>query len=182
MKRADVMPGSRFGRWTVVAEHPGKLSVTTSRPSGERAVLVRCDCGQQQVVRLAPLRRGVATSCGCRRREVTGARRRQHGATVGAKHSSMQRTPLYRLWAGIKARCYNPKDISFKNYGARGITMWSGWAASYECFETDILASIGPHPGKSWSIDRINNDLGYVPGNLRWATRSQQQRNKRRPR
>jgi hypothetical protein len=87
---------------------------------------------------------------------------------------------MHRLWSRIKNRCYFAGSTNFRDYGGRGIRMWSGWAESFECFEADILSTIGPHPGEGWSLDRIDNDGDYVPGNLRWATRSQQQRNTRR--
>jgi len=86
---------------------------------------------------------------------------------------------LYRLWTHIKTRCLNSKSDNFQYYGGRGLGMWSGWAALYECFEQDIIAEIGPHPGDGWSLDRIDNDKGYEPGNVRWATASMQNRNRR---
>jgi hypothetical protein len=74
----------------------------------------------------------------------------------------------------MKQRCFNPANICFENYGGRGITVCDRWINSYENF----LADLGQRPdGKT--LDRIDNDRGYEPGNCRWATYSEQMRNKR---
>lgn len=75
----------------------------------------------------------------------------------------------------MRARCFNPNHPKFKDYGGRGITVCDQWAA-YETF----LRDVGRRPGPDYSIDRIDNDGNYEPGNVRWATRSQQQLNQRR--
>jgi hypothetical protein len=163
-----VPPGTRFGRWTVVAEGPRHRSGKAVR----RTMVVRCVCGTERTVALTHLRVGHSRSCGSKNcSQSDGGPRPRSGR--GSR-------PVYRLWNRIKQRCYNPKNDHFRLYGARGIGMWSGWAASFECFEQDVLAEIGDWPGPGFSIDRIDNNQGYVPGNLRWATNSQQQRNKRR--
>lgn len=85
--------------------------------------------------------------------------------------------PLFRTWAGIIQRCTNPKHTAFANYGGRGITVCPEWR-TFAPFEAWILAHLGPRPD-GMTLDRIDNDGHYEPGNMRWATRSQQQRNKR---
>jgi len=81
----------------------------------------------------------------------------------------------YRIWSGIKQRCLNPKIPWWKNYGGRGIQVCERWLQSYKAF----LADMGRRPAPHLSIDRRDNDGNYEPGNCRWATRSEQQRNKR---
>jgi hypothetical protein len=83
--------------------------------------------------------------------------------------------PEYFAWKGARQRTTNPRAPQWKNYGARGITMAPEWLASFEAF----LAHIGPRPGPEYSLDRIDNDGPYAPFNVRWSTRSQQERNKR---
>jgi hypothetical protein len=80
----------------------------------------------------------------------------------------------YRVWAGAKARCFIPTGKSFKNYGGRGITMCEEWRNSFDAF----LRDMGERP-KGLSLDRINNDGNYEPGNCRWATRYEQTHNRR---
>lgn len=79
------------------------------------------------------------------------------------------------VWRGMLDRCNNEKSTSYVNYGGRGIRVCPEWEASYEAF----LASVGPRPSPSHTLDRIDNDGNYEPGNVRWATPSQQARNKR---
>jgi hypothetical protein len=78
----------------------------------------------------------------------------------------------------MKARCYNPKDTKYPDYGGRGIVMCDEWRNSFEAF----LADVGPRPAPGLSIDRIDNDGNYEPGNVRWATHVVQQSNTRRNR
>lgn len=87
-----------------------------------------------------------------------------------------ERRPLYGVWEAIKRRCYNPNQPAYKNYGGRGITMCDRWRNSYQAFVEDM----GPKPSPKHSIDRINNDGNYEPGNCRWATAREQNLNQRR--
>lgn len=81
---------------------------------------------------------------------------------------------LYQAWLDMRYRCNSPKCPSYFRYGGRGIKVDPRWN-SYDCFSSDM----GPHPGKGWTLDRINNNQGYRPGNCRWATRKTQSRNMR---
>ena len=82
----------------------------------------------------------------------------------------------------IKQRCFNKNHAAYPDYGGRGITMDPVWAESYARFRDDVINAIGPKPSRMYSLDRINNDAGYVPGNLRWATPEEQNRNTRKTR
>lgn len=91
------------------------------------------------------------------------------------KHGA-RRTPEYRIWSHIKGRCNNSKDAAYSNYGGRGITICGAWSKSFLAF----LAHVGERPTPQHSLDRINNDGNYEPGNVRWATKSEQALNTRR--
>lgn len=85
---------------------------------------------------------------------------------------------IYRIWTGIKTRCYDTKSVAYPWYGKRGITMCDRWHESFENF----LSDMGLPPSNKHSIDRIDNDGNYEPGNCRWATKIEQGRNTRRKR
>ena len=93
------------------------------------------------------------------------------------KHGQASRdrgtTKEYRAWVSMKHRCTNPNNAAWPRYGGRGITMCEEWVTSFEAF----FAHIGPAPTEQHTVDRINNDRGYEPGNVRWATRKEQSNN-----
>lgn len=115
----------------------------------------------------AKLRKGSARSCGCLGRDVRRAQLTTHGQST---------TKEYRAWHGMKGRCNNPNDKAYADYGGRGIRVCDRWNNSFEAF----LADMGAAPSANHSLDRINNDAGYEPGNVRWATVTTQLRNQRR--
>lgn len=88
---------------------------------------------------------------------------------------SVRRTPEYVAWLGMRQRCTNTRNKRYKYYGARGIGICRAWLDDYGSF----LAAVGRRPAKGYSIDRIKNNRGYVPGNVRWATQTVQVRNRR---
>jgi hypothetical protein len=155
---AHELTGQKFGRWTVLSQ--------SKNIDGQSAWYCQCDCGNKSVVRGCILVKGKSLSCGCINALCAYFHNRTHG---------MRKTKEYKSWDSIKQRCFNPKHKSYHQYGGRGIIICEEWRHSFEAF----FAEIGPAPSKQHSVDRIDNSRGYEPGNIRWATASQQCRNKR---
>lgn len=88
-------------------------------------------------------------------------------------------TRLYRAWCSMRSRCLSVTNQDYALYGGRGITVYEPWNV-FETFASEITTTIGEHPGKGWTIDRVENNEGYKPGNIRWATQKTQCRNQRR--
>lgn len=157
--------GERYGRLTAVAR-------VRQRP-GVRGALwrFRCDCGRVVDLLLSNVRSGNTRSCGCLHREKVAERQRRHGH--GGKPPG---GGAYRSWQSMKDRCHNPNHPKWEYWGGRGISVCPEWRESFESF----LAHMGPRPPGT-TLDRIDNDKGYQPGNCRWATPDEQSAN-RRPR
>jgi hypothetical protein len=128
---------------------------------------VICDCGNQFTIRRDRLiKQNNCNDCANQSRK-----------SKNTKHGDWK-SYLYECYHQINQRCNNPNKINYKDYGGRGIKLYEKWN-TYESFKEYIINNLGERPSSDYSLDRINNNGHYEPGNVRWATRSQQQRNKR---
>lgn len=142
-----------------------KIKMGTQRISH---AVFQCECGQKLVLIVGNVKANRTKSCGCWNEEVIGQCHIKHGQSKVGK-----RTAEYRTWCNIKDRCHRETSKSYERYGAKGIRVCQQWFASFEAF----FEYMGPRPD-GCSIDRIDNTKGYEPGNCRWATWHEQQRNK----
>jgi len=131
--------------------------------------LCSCECGKTVIYTGRRLRHGSVLSCGCV--PMPGPANKTHGEGGRSKNASVE----YAIWNGIKIRTSHTNRKDSANYALRGIGMDAEWRASYEKF----LAAVGRRPSPQHSLGRIDNDLGYVPGNVRWETLEEQANNKR---
>lgn len=136
--------------------------------------LCKCDCGVECRKPGAAMRRGTIKSCGCWRHDFPVVTKTTHGM---ASKNVKRRSRLYTLWNGMRQRCHNPNQHHYARYGGAGIKVCEEWRNSFEAFYRDMGEP--PKDGQRWTLDRIDVYKGYEPGNVRWATYSQQQANKR---
>lgn len=153
---------ARGPRQDLTGRRYGKLTVREW--AGHSSWWCDCDCGGRSRVLTANLGRNT-NSCGCVRNIKASMRATKHG---------LYHTRAYKTWTSIKKRCFDSKCRAYKDYGARGITMYEDWVSDPVAF----VSHVGQPPSGNYTLDRIDNAKGYEPGNLRWATPTEQANNK----
>lgn len=140
-----------------------------------RVGIFMCKCGKLLKTVLGHARTRNVKSCGCTFKQDIGKANTIHGHSLNKCYSK-----LYTCWRGIKARCFNPNTYNYKHYGGRGITMYEPWINSFKEFADYFKNELGlDDMPEDLSIDRIDNEKGYFPGNIRTATVEQQLANRR---
>lgn len=165
MPNAIDLTGKRFGRLSVTRRDGSK-----TYPSGKTSTawLCVCDCGNSHRTTKGALMSGSSKSCGCFQREDLSARRR-------ARALGLSNTKVYHAWVGMISRTSDIRDIGWRNYGGRGITVCEKWKSFLEFYN-----DMGEPPTSRHSLGRKDNEKGYFKDNCRWETQKEQTRNTRR--
>lgn len=150
-----------------VSEYPKFVAKTVRKGEKWKALWI-CKCGNQFEAGISNVRSGHTRSCGCARKEHPGFPPRHGHCTL------TYRSPTYKSWQSMIARCTLKKHPAYSRYGGAGIKVCDRWRSRFE----DFLSDMGERP-EGLTLDRIDGSKGYEPGNCRWATYVEQNRNRK---
>lgn len=167
---AQDLTGLKFGSWTVIERGP-------KDSKGKLYWLCKCDCGTIKNVSGYMLRTGKSKGChACLWERQLHPRAHTDGSR---RWINNKETKVYRRWRAMRERCNNPNNKSYKNYGGRGIRVCDEWNHNFQAY-FDYVSKLEHFNEDGYTLDRVDNDGNYEPGNVRWATKSEQERNKRK--
>lgn len=151
-----------YGRLRVIGDGPVQIYKSGTR----RSWRLRCECGNEITADRTSVKQGKIRSCGCLRRELAADQCRKHG---------LSHKPEFHVWLNMRRRCNDPKNNAFDRYGALGIKVCDEWQNDFAAF----FSHVGPRPTPKHSLDRIQSEGNYEPGNVRWATAIEQNSNRK---
>jgi hypothetical protein len=182
IKNEELPIGKKYNRLTIIGPSDKKSK------KGQKFVTVQCDCGVIKEIKYSTVKSGDTKSCGCLSKEIAKdlmAQRIIENRKHGDSNRKSKHSYIYQIWMGMKSRCYDENNKRYSTYGGRGLTVYEPWINDYILFKEWLLTNLGErydaNTGKrsdNESFDRIDVNVGYYPGNLRWADFVTQANNK----
>lgn len=158
--------GQRLGNCTFLRDKGWAINPNGKR---ERLAVFQCVCGTEFIARINNIKSLHTTSCGCIKIEKAIEQNTSHG---------LKKHRLYGVWNGIKSRCQNSKSKAYERYGGRGISVYSVWVNDFKAF-FDYVTRLPGYNEPGMTLDRIDNNGNYEPGNLRWTDKCTQAINRK---
>jgi hypothetical protein len=182
IKNEELQIGKKYNRLTIIGPSDKRSK------KGDKFVITQCDCGTIKELRYCSVKSSDTKSCGCLARESAMNLMKQR-VEENRKHGDSNRKSehmyIYQVWMGMKQRCYNPNNKRYSTYGGKGLTVYEPWINDYLAFKEYVLTNLGERHNANTgrrsdneSMDRIDVNIGYHPGNLRWADFITQANNK----